>query len=161
MFVIVLLFVVIVIFGIFALLVAFGDKQSPSKMKDYRNDLVYKCIKRLYFAEEMLNKYINGQDLDFFRSLDLEGYNPELRHPILDYSKNEKECFLLVCGKPLKLPTDFSEHSPKQVRDMIIKHRDELRIIAGMIENSMWLGDKNYLCFKPRKVSYFTGRLIC
>lgn len=130
-------------------------------MRDYHRDLMYICIKRLYFAERMLDSYLSdGQNTDFFRSLELEGFNQDLRYPTLDYDDNEKECFEYICGKPLVLPKDFSNITPFQVKQMITIHRDKLRRIAGMIDNSYWLGNENYLCSKSIKNKYFTGRLI-
>lgn len=131
-------------------------------MKDYIKDLKYKCIKRLFYAEDMLDKYLNtaGRDKYFFDSLKLEGAKEDLRHPILDYDESERECFVFVCGSPLQLPDSFVHDSAEYVRQMIIKRRNELRLIAGMIDNMRWLGEKNYLGVKSRKKRYFTGRLV-
>lgn len=131
-------------------------------MKDYIKDLKYKCIKRLFYAEEMLDKYLEtaGRDKYFFDSLKLEGAKEDLRHPILDYNENERECFTFVCGVPFRLPENFIFHSPEDIRQRIIKRRNKLRLMAGMIDNRRWLGEKNHLCIESRKKRYFTGRLV-
>lgn len=130
-------------------------------MKDYIKDLK-QCVKRLFHAEDMLDLYLssNGQEKAFFKSLDLNGITQDYKHPILDYDNSERECFSFICGAPLQLPEDFTHYSPLSVRVMITYQRNRLRMIAGMTENSRWLGKKNYLHYIPFKMRYLTGRLV-
>lgn len=130
-------------------------------MKDYLKDLK-QVIKRLYNAEVMLDRYLQsaGTEKSFFDSLNIEGVNEEFRHPYVDYYDNERECFSWICGVILQLPDDFTHYSAEEVREMIIKQRDKIRRIAGMLDNPRWLGEINYLCYQSRKKRYFTGRLI-
>jgi len=130
-------------------------------MKDYIKDLK-QCVRRLFKAEELLDVFLNsaGRDATFFESLDLKGVNPDYKHPVLDYGDDERECFYMVCGYPMTLPKDFTKFSANEIRNIMIDQRDILRNMAGMVDKSRWLGEKNYLSYKPRKSRYWTGRLI-
>jgi hypothetical protein len=132
---------------------------SPKNMKDYIKDLK-QCIKRLYYAEKLLDQYIDRDDNTFLLSLNLEGIGLDTRHPILDYDKNEEECFRYICGDPLQMPVDVSLDNIETIRAMIIKRRNDLREIAGMTSKSRWLGERNYLTTKSVQKRYWTGRLI-
>ena len=122
-------------------------------MKDYIKDLK-KCIKRLYDAERLLDRYIDDGDEAFVSCLGLKD------HPIVEYIENERECFIYICGLPLKLPEKPSVYDPEDLRNMIVKRRNDLRNIAGMTDKSRWLGERNYLCNRSRQTKYQTGRLI-
>ena len=130
-------------------------------MKDYIKDLK-QCIKRLFFAEDMLDLFLltAGKDKNFFKSLDLVNLKPDYNHPIIHYDENERECFTYICGVPLQLPEDFTHYTAHEVRNMIKYQRNNLRYMAGMVDKSRWLGEQNYLCYVPRQRKYWTGRLI-
>jgi hypothetical protein len=122
-------------------------------MKDYIRDLKV-CIKRLFDAERLLDRYTEDGDEAFVKCLDIN------THPIKDYSKNEAECFIYICGLPLGIPMKPWIHDPKEIRAIIVKKRNNLRYIAGMVDKSRWLGKRNFLCKKSRQLKYQTGRLI-
>lgn len=122
-------------------------------MKDYIKDMKV-CIKRLFDAERLLDRYINDGDEAFVDCLNIED------HPISSYSKNEKECFLYICGVPIQLPEKLGVYNLEDIRRMIVGQRNRLRYIAGMVDKSRWLGKRNFLCKKPMQIRYQTGRLI-
>ena len=122
-------------------------------MKDYIKDMKV-CIKRLFDAERLLDRYINEGDEAFVDCLNIED------HPISNYSKNEKVCFIYICGVPIQLPEKPSVYDPEVMRRRIVGQRNRLRYIAGMTNKSRWLGKRNFLCKKSMQIKYQTGRLI-
>ena len=122
-------------------------------MKDYIKDLK-QSIKNLFDAERLLDRYIEEGDESFNDCLKIEN------SPIFNYTKNEYECFLYICGIPIQLPEKPCIYNPEDIRAMIVRRRNKLRYIAGMVDKSRWLGKRNFLCKKSMQIRYQTGRLI-
>ena len=121
------------------------------RLKDYTKDLLT-CVKRLYVAENMINKFLNsGGRLNFSiveNCLNLEGNNSiDLPpHPWLKFSKEEKKVFEQCFGKPLQIKFN-AKKSWDEIKKKIIERRDLYRECLSMTKNSRF---RNYK-FKVKK----------
>ena len=76
---------------------------------EYHKDIQYKVLKRLYNTKKIVEDYLkrNVSYEDMISDLDLDHRNSDLRHPLLDYTEEEKKAFILLCGEPLRVPKDL------------------------------------------------------